>query len=370
MPATLADVAKRAAVSPATVSRVLNGNYPVAATTRQRVLQALHELDYVVNGPARALAVATSEVIGVIVNDVSDPFFGVQARGVQREAAHIDLLAVICNTGGSPAEELKYIRMLLRQRVRGIVLTGGGREDPDHQAATARLVRQATAAGTTVVFCGRPLPPGVELPRVAFDNGGGAHALTRYVVSLGHERIAYVAGPPGNSTTTARLDGHRTALAEHGIAPAESPIIHGDFSRNSGFEAALELLDTRPGVTAVLAGNDLMAFGVIAALRRHGVAVPGQVSVAGFDDLPAAVDVVPALTTVRVPLERGARKAGRMAAGLEPPDAASGWIAVELLVRDSVARPGSGLPQTGLPQTGLPQTGLPRAGVDATSAAL
>lgn len=345
MPATLADVAERAGVSPATVSRVLNGNYPVAARTRQRVLDALRELDYVVNGPARALAAATSDVIGVIVNDVSDPFFGIQARGLAREAADAELLAVICNTGGSPADELKYLSLLLRQRVRGIVLTGGGREDPEHQAAIAKLVRQALATGTRVVLCGRPPPPGIELSCVVFDNSGGAHALTRHVAAMGHKRIAYVAGPPGNSTTTARLAGHRAALMESGIAPSASPTVHGDFSRDSGFEAAQALLRTRPGVTAILAGNDLMALGVIAALRGHGVAVPGQVSVAGFDDLPVAVDVVPALTTVRVPLERGARRAGRMVAGREPCDGVNAWLAAELLVRDSVARPGSGLPE-------------------------
>jgi LacI family transcriptional regulator len=339
MPAKLADVARLAGVSTATVSRVLNGNYPVAAATRLRVLDALRELDYVVNGPARALAAATSDVIGVIVNDVSDPFFGIQARGLQREAADADLLAIICNTAGSPADELKYLGMLLRQRVRGIVLTGGAPEDPRHQAATARLVHQATAAGTHVVFCGRPAPPGVDVPAVAFDNSAGSRALTRHVLSLGHERVAYVAGPPANTTTTARATGFRAALAEHGLEPAAT--VHGDFSRHSGFEAAVGLLRTHPGVTAILAGNDLMALGVIAALRRHGVTVPADVSVAGFDDLPSCVDAVPALTTVRIPLERGVRTAGRAAAGRERADA---WIEVELIVRDSVARPGAGLP--------------------------
>jgi LacI family transcriptional regulator len=340
MPAKLADVARRAGVSTATVSRVLNGNYPVAAATRDRVLDALRELDYVVNGPARALAAATSDVIGVIVNDVSDPFFGIQARGLQRAAADADLLAIICNTAGSPADELKYLGMLLRQRVRGIVLTGGAREEPRHQAAAARLFRQATAAGTHVVLCGRPAPPGTELTCVSFDNEGGAAALARHLLSLGHEHIAYVAGPRGNTTTTARRQGFEDALRASGCQV--EAVVHGDFSRQSGFEAAVGLLRTHPGVTAIVAGNDLMALGVIAALRRHGVEVPADVSVAGFDDLPSCVDVVPALTTVRIPLERGVRTAGRAAAGRA--DVADGWLEVELIVRDSVARPGRGIP--------------------------
>jgi LacI family transcriptional regulator len=339
MAATLADVAARAGVSTATVSRVLNGNYPVSALTKERVHRALGELDYVVNGPARALAAATSEVIGVIVNDVSDPFFSIQASGTQWEAASADLLAVICNTAGSPSDELKYISMLLRQRVRGMVLMGGSREEPEHQQAIAKLIGQAVSAGTQVVMCGRPAPPDVNVPCVAFDNEGGARTLTRHVLSMGHKRIAYVAGPSGNSTTTARLAGHRQALAEQDISG--SVVLHGDFSRSSGFDAALELLRTSPDVTAIVAGNDLMALGVIAALRQRGVRVPDDVSVAGFDDLPAALDVVPALTTVRLPLDQGARRAGRIASGTETVTSVSRlWMPAELMVRDSVSVPG------------------------------
>jgi LacI family transcriptional regulator len=338
MAATLADVAARAGVSTATVSRVLNGNYPVSALTRERVHRALGELDYVVNGPARALAAATSEVIGVIVNDVSDPFFSIQASGTQWEAASADLLAVICNTAGSPTDELKYISLLLRQRVRGMVLTGGSREEPEHLRATAKLVRQALSAGTQVVMCGRPAPPDVDVPCVAFDNEGGARALTRHVLTMGHTRIGYVAGPPANSTTTARLAGHRHALKEHGIE--ETVVLHGDFSRASGFDAALQLLRQSVDVTAIIAGNDLMALGVIAALRQRGVRVPEDISVAGFDDLPAAVDVVPALTTVRLPLDQGARRAGRIASGTETVTSLTQlWMPAELMVRESVSAP-------------------------------
>jgi LacI family transcriptional regulator len=336
MSATLADVAARAGVSTATVSRVLNGNYPVSALTKERVHRALGELDYVVNGPARALAAATSEVIGVIVNDVSDPFFSIQASGAQWEAASADLLAVICNTAGSPSDELKYISMLLRQRVRGVVLTGGSREEPEHLQAIAKLISQALSAGTAVVMCGRPAPPGVDVPCVAFDNAGGSRALTKHVITMGHRRIAYVAGPPGNSTTTARLAGHRQALAEQGIP--DSVVVHGDFSRASGFNAAMDLAES--DVTAIVAGNDLMALGVIAALRQRGFRVPEDISVAGFDDLPAAVDVVPALTTVRLPLDQGARRAGRIASGVETVTGPTRlWMPAELMVRESVAAP-------------------------------
>src|ERR687890_836196 len=140
MTVTLADVAARAQVSPATVSRVLNGNYPVAASTRERVLKAVDELDYVLNGPARALAAATSDLVGILVNDIADPFFGIMASAIQAEIggpggrAGGERLAVVCNTGGSPERELTYLTLLQRQRAAAGGLTRGGLEGAAAQA--------------------------------------------------------------------------------------------------------------------------------------------------------------------------------------------------------------------------------------------
>src|SRR4051812_18028698 len=147
MAVTLADVAARAGVSSATVSRVLNGNYPVAGSTRERVQRAVAELDYVVNGQARALAAATSDLVGVLVNDVADPFFGLIASALQAEvgvgaAEPGGKLTVVCNTGGSPEAELTYLTLLERQRAAGVVLTGGAVDSPAHsEAVVARLAR-------------------------------------------------------------------------------------------------------------------------------------------------------------------------------------------------------------------------------------
>ncbi len=149
MTVTLADVAARAQVSPATVSRVLNGNYPVAASTRERVLKAVDELDYVLNGPASALAAATSDLVGILVNDIADPFFGIMASAIQAEIggpggrAGGERLAVVCNTGGSPERELTYLTLLQRQRAAAVVLTGGAIEDAAHQAAMDGEAAQA-----------------------------------------------------------------------------------------------------------------------------------------------------------------------------------------------------------------------------------
>lgn len=357
MAVTLADVAARAGVSSATVSRVLNGNYPVAGSTRERVQRAVAELDYVVNGQARALAAATSDLVGVLVNDVADPFFGLIASAVQAEIGAGagetggGKLAVVCNTGGSPEAELTYLTLLERQRAAGVVLTGGAVESPQHTAAvTARLTRIA-ASGTRIVLCGRPpliLPDGSPpLMTVAFDNRGGARRLTEHLLSLGHRRIGYVTGPVDRSTTRHRLEGHRAALAARGLGPdtreganADRLTVHGSYDRASGYDATLELLRRDAGVTAIVAANDTVALGVCAALRERGLSIPGDVSVAGFDDLPFSVDASPALTTVRIPLQEAGARAGRLVMGRQPPPPGGvATVGTELMVRGSTAPP-------------------------------
>ncbi|MFB4195931.1 LacI family DNA-binding transcriptional regulator [Streptomyces carpaticus] len=371
MSVTLADVAARAGVSAATVSRVLNGNYPVAGSTRSRVLRAVDELEYVVNGPASALAAATSDLVGVLVNDIADPFFGVMASAIQSqigpdgdhdaEAPHGQKMAIICNTGGSPERELTYLTLLLRQRAAAVVLTGGTVEDPEHLGALATRLRRLEAGGTRVVLCGRqPLTaapdgaaPGPEEDQgpapvaLTFDNFGGARRLTGHLLDLGHRRIGYLAGPAARTTTRQRLDGHRAALAaagaaggEPGTPEAERLTVHGGYDRASGYDGALELLRREPGLTAVVAANDTVALGACAALRERGLRIPGDISVAGFDDLPFAIDAAPALTTVRIPLHEAGARAGRLALGREEaPAGRTTTLPADLMVRASTAPP-------------------------------
>ncbi|KAA6221801.1 LacI family transcriptional regulator [Streptomyces albofaciens JCM 4342] len=404
MAVTLADVATRARVSTATVSRVLNGNYPVAENTRARVLRAVAELEYVVNGPASALAAATSDLVGILVNDIADPFFGIIASAVQSEMStgtgqHIgggtvirtgdgdtrrspgggpafvpadEKLAVVCNTGGSPERELTYLTLLQRQRAAAVVLTGGAVEDAGHAAAVTATLKRLASSGTRVVLCGRPplgpeadarkigvaagtrtgveariveravqqadaVPPPVTL---AFDNRGGAQRLTEHLISLGHQRIGYVAGPVGRTTTRHRLEGHRAALAAHGIPDPAHRTVHGAYDRAVGYDAALELLRRDSTLTAVIAANDTAALGVCAALRDRGLRIPGDISVAGFDDLPFSADAAPALTTVRLPLQEAGARAGRLAMGREtPPPGEIATLRGDLMVRESTASP-------------------------------
>ncbi|PWI45432.1 LacI family DNA-binding transcriptional regulator [Streptomyces sp. ICBB 8177] len=391
MTTTLADVAARAGVSSATVSRVLNGNYPVADHTRERVLRAVEDLEYVVNGNARALAAATSDLVGVLVNDVADPFFGILASAAQAEisrggdvgrqgqagAPGGGKLAVVCNTGGSPEAELTYLTLLRRQRAAGVILTGSAVEGADTGAIADRLARLA-ASGTRVVLCGRPPLPsatsgtsgtsgpsepagsagpsrpsepseeraeepegGSSVMTLGFDNRGGSELLTRHLIRLGHRRIGCVAGPVDRTTTRHRLEGHRNALRAYGLERECGGLTaYGHYDRASGHRAALELLDRRPDLTAIVAANDTVALGVIAALRERGLRVPQDVSVTGFDDLPFSVDATPALTTVRLPLHEAGARAGRLVMGREtaPPGAVT-LVEGELVVRESTAPP-------------------------------
>lgn len=346
MTVTLADVAARAQVSPATVSRVLNGNYPVAAATRERVLRAVDELDYVLNGPASSLAAATSDLVGILVNDIADPFFAILAGAIQSEIggtggrAGGERLAVTCSTGGSPERELTCLTLLQRQRAAAVVLTGGGVGNHPQTEAVAAKLRKLEAAGTRVVLCGRPPAQDTGAVALSFDNRGGAKALTEHLLGLGHRRLGYIAGPAERTTTRHRLEGHRAALAEAGVEDDPRRTVHGRYDRRSGYEATLELLRRDPALTAVVAADDTLALGACAALRDSGLRIPEDVSVAGFGDLPSSIDAVPALTTVRLPLADAGARAGRVAMGREEPP--PGNIAVvrgELMVRGSTAVP-------------------------------
>ncbi|MFE7317118.1 LacI family DNA-binding transcriptional regulator [Streptomyces sp. NPDC057555] len=365
MAVTLADVAARAGVSAATVSRVLSGRYPVTEGTRGRVLRAVAELEYVVDGPASALAGAGSDLVGILVNDLADPFFGVLAGAVQGELGGAagpggEKLAVVCSTGGSPERELDHLTHLQRQRAAAVVLTGGASEDPGHARALAARLARLAEAGTRVVLCGRPPldPVGAEGAErhaahrsgasvapvtLAFDNRGGARRLTAHLLALGHRRIGCVAGPAGRTTTAERLAGHRDALAAHGVADVPGRTVPGAYDRASGYDAAVELLRREPDLTAVVAANDTAALGVCAALRDRGLRIPDDVSVAGFDDLPFSVDAAPALTTVRLPLREAGARAGRLALGraVAPPGGVA-TLPGELLVRESTGPVRSG----------------------------
>ncbi|RJL32911.1 LacI family transcriptional regulator [Bailinhaonella thermotolerans] len=343
-PATIADVAKRAGVSSATVSRVLNQNYPVAAATRERVERAVAELGYVANAHARALAGVTNRTVGIIVNELVDPFYAFIARGVEAEASASGRLCLVCCTKGDSRKELAFIDLLHEQRADAVILVGGSVNDRAFTAEVARRARALDASGSRLALCGRPpIGDGVPTSVIEYDNEGGAFAITDYLLNQGHRRILYVGGPAALSTTVHRLAGHRRALETRGLPYDEDLIQTGVFGRRFGYERIRAALGAGLDFTAVFAANDSVAAGVLHGLEEAGLRVPEDLSLVGYDDLPVAQELRPALTTVHVPLEEMGRQAVRLALA-DPGDelapvSGSMRLGTHIVVRASVGPP-------------------------------
>jgi LacI family transcriptional regulator len=335
---TLADVAERAGVSAMTVSRVIAGNYPVAPPTRSKVLRAMRDLDYVVNAHARALAGATTKTVALVLDDATGPFFAFIARGVEQQATSEGRLCLLCTTHGDPERELAVVELLREQRAEAVILVGGAQDSETYTERMSAFARSLDKSGSRLVLCGRPSPgPDVPATVVEYDNEGGAYAMTAYLLANGHRRIAYVGREIGLSTTDERIAGFRRAHADHGVALDESLIRPGTFSRGSGAAATEALWAERTDVTAVFAATDMVAAGVLKALRGRGVRVPEDVSVVGFDDIPLASDLTPALTTVHVPHEQLGREAVRLALHRGPDQDDRVVLGTHIVIRESAA---------------------------------
>ncbi|WP_217370037.1 LacI family DNA-binding transcriptional regulator [Nonomuraea antri] len=344
--ATIADVARLAGVSSATVSRVINRNYPVAAATRERVESAITELGYVANAHARALAGTTNRTVGIIINDLVDPFYAYISRGVERESTALGRLCMVCCTQGGPEQELALIDLLHEQRADAVILVGGAYEDRAYAAQVSRRARALHASGSTLVLCGRPsLGDDVPTKVVEYDNEGGAFSVTDYLINQGHRRILFLGGPAMLSTTIARVAGHRRALELRGLPYERELVRNGPLSRRFGYEGIRAALADGLDFTAVFAANDTVAAGVMQAFEQAGISVPGDISVAGYDDVPIAQELRPRLTTVRIPLEEMGRQAVRLALGSPDEDdylapvQTTARVGTTIVIRESVAPP-------------------------------
>ncbi len=335
---TLADVARRARVSPATASRVINGsNKPVADGLRERVLKAVADLRYVPNAHAQNLARAQRSAVGVIVHDVSDPYFAEITRGLQRIASSYGQLLVICNSYRDPQRELEYVALLRAQQAGALVLAGSGYHDAEFtKQLNGQLKAYAETGGRVAVIGRHELIGAAVLP----DNVEGAFLIGTGVFQIGHRQVGVIAGPRNLTTTTDRLTGIKRAAALHDVPLPARRINYADFTRDGGAQAAFDLLRADPDLTAIIALNDSMAVGALSVLRERGFDVPGRVSVTGFDDMPIARDVTPALTTVRLPLvEMGERAMSLALGGTQIGHVESAYS--ELMWRASLAAPSS-----------------------------
>ncbi|SDS93669.1 LacI family DNA-binding transcriptional regulator [Microlunatus soli] len=345
---TIYDVAEAAGVSTATVSRVVNGNYPVSAATRSKVEAAMQRLGYVTNAHARALAGSGRRLIGILIEELGDPYFASIARGAQLEAAAYGRLSLVCNTRGSSDLEDSFLDLLLEHRADVVVVVGGATSDDRYQEINRVRATRLASTGCRLVLCARPPLTDVSTTiGVQFDNEQGAFAVTDHLLALGHRRILYLGGPPTLSTTMNRIAGFERAHRTHGRSVDPTMIITGPFTQRWGYQRMQQLLDAEPAFTAVFCGNDLVAAGAYQAIKEQGLTIPGDLSVVGYDDIPIARVLDPALTTVRVPTEAIGREAVR--AGLahladgpadpytDPDEAAS--LGTSLIIRGSTAEP-------------------------------
>lgn len=333
------DVAARAGVSVATVSRVLNGSeHPVTRETQDLVLKAAEELAFFPNLLARGLVTSKTHTIGAIVHDIADPYFGAIVRGLEDGARSGGYRIFVCSSSRDSGRELNYVESLLSHRVDAIVFVGGGIEEHGYQRRLRTMLAAYAREGGVVV---RLAPSALSGPHVRPDNEGGAYTMTRYLMDLGHRRIAFVSGPPHIRTSGVRLAGYRRALIEGGLDPDPGIVVPGHFSGRGGAEAAAALLDRGLNdVTAIFAANDVTAFGVIQELRRQGLDLPNDMSVAGFDNVEFAGYVNPSLTTVRIPMwelgSEGVAMALRLIDGERP---RSRVLATEIVERESTTVP-------------------------------
>ncbi|SNS17106.1 transcriptional regulator, LacI family [Streptosporangium subroseum] len=292
--ATLEDVARHAGVSLATASRVLNGSTrQVGASLRAKVELAAAQLGYRTNVAAQTLAKGASNVIGLVVHDLTDPYFAALADGAMRVAESQALMVMVGTTHRDAEREIAFVSTLNAQRVCAVLLAGSRIADPHVTRRLREELDRYRDTGGRVACVGQDL---LGVNTVVPSNHEGAAALARALAELGHRRFAVLAGPPGLITARDRVAGFAGALDALGL-PAPQ-VVHGSFDRDGGYTAASQV----SGATCVFAVNDVMAVGALAAFRDRGIRVPDDVSVAGFDDIVTLRDLVPALSTVRLPL--------------------------------------------------------------------
>jgi LacI family transcriptional regulator len=302
---TIRDVASRAGVSHQTVSRVINGRENVTTETRERVLAAISELQYVPSPLARGLMGSRTHSLGMVTADVTDNTFAQAVAGAELETRRRGYYLIIASVEGEAEDdEVGYLRLMLERRVEGLIVFRPQLPLEPEQLPPA-------ADRVPLVSIGSNELPGFTA--VDVDNRGGGFEATSLLVARGHREVATITGPQDWPSAQARLDGYREALREAGLTYDESLVeAASDWGLESGQQALARLLARSARFTAVFAHSDLLALGAIRELRSRGLAVPADVSVVGYDDIPVASFVEPPLTTMRQPM----REVGALAAKL------------------------------------------------------
>jgi len=331
---SIRDVAKRAGVSVGTVSNVLSESASVSAERRARVLAAIETLDYHPNYIARSLKARSTKTLGLIISDITNPFFPLVVRGAEDCAFSHGYLLITFNTDDQIEREKQVLSVLRSRRVDGVLLVVAPSPDGD-----VSHIRKTVECGIPIVCLDR-IPPGMALDSVSVDNVAGAQLCVRHMVGRGHRRIGIITGKLTLQTARDRLEGYLAALREAGIEPEPDLILEGNFRQDTGYRLGKDLLLLHNRPTALFVCNGMMTVGVIQALEETGFRCPADVAVASFDDLPFSDAFQPHLTSVDQPAYRmgyeGAQLlVGRLQGKIKSRKRVAVRLALELKIRNS-----------------------------------
>ncbi len=327
---TIRDVAVAAGLSPTAVSRYLNRTMVLPNESASRIEEAIRKLDYQPNGLARNLSRGSSRMIGLVIPEISNPFFASLASAVEDVAFRAGHGVLLCNTRNDPDRELSYLRLLCTRQIDGIVYLTSHADNPELIAMMARDER--------VVLIDEDVT-GVSAPRVFCENRMGGYAATRHLLEHGHARVAFIGGPEKLLSSRERYAGFEMALGESRIKRRSRFVRFGPYTADFGREVANELLTSKCPPTAIFAASDYVALGVLNAAQNLSLSIPEDLSLVGFDDMPFAALLSPPLSTVRQPIrelgEAGANLLFQLIEGKlgELPVLR---LPVELISRDSV----------------------------------
>ncbi len=336
MKINIKDVAKKAGVSTATVSRVLRDFPGVRDKTRKRVLKAVSELNYEINAVARNLRQKKTNSIGIIVGNVLSQFYSVIAKSVEDTANKFGYYTILCNGDENPEKELNYLKVLKSNRVDGIILTPTGK-NPEY-------VRYLIDSGTKVVLLDR-LIEGVDCDAVLVDNANGAYKAVKHLIDQGYRKIGIVDGYLDRTTGAERLKGYLQALKEAGIAKDDSLIKIGDFKKESGKRLTRELLKQSNRPEAIFTTNIDMSIGTLIAIKEAGLTIPDDIGIVCFDDSDWALILEPSITVIRQPVyQLGSTAAGLLIKKIEDEEKeldhkpAVVTLKTELIIRNSTKK--------------------------------
>jgi LacI family transcriptional regulator len=288
--ATMRDVAKRAGVSVATVSHVINGTRKVAPETMRRIKGVMEELDYHPNAVAQSLRTRRTHAIGAVVSDITNPFFATLVRGAEDTAIETGYSLIVCNSDENPEKEDRYVRLLRRRRMDGLLISPVG-------DGSSKAVQELPRSRMPFVFIDRRAK-GIQGDAVLSDNVDGAYQATRHLIEKGHKRIGIIIGVHGATTTEERLAGYRKALDEAGIPLSQELIAYGGYRQEGGRSATENFLVLPEPPSAIFSTNNLMTVGVLKILAHRKLCIPKEMALVSFDDLDLGDLFRPSLTVI------------------------------------------------------------------------